>query len=239
MLPLPGGRSFAAAEECDVIRAVIFDLDETLITRREAIRAFIRDQYGRYRAALAGISESAYVARFLDLEQNGVIGKDVVYPALVRSLGIAGVGADELLEDYRKIYPGFAVANPGAVETIKAIRERGLKTGVLTNGNARVQEAKLSAIGVAGLLDAVVISESAGLKKPDPAIFRLAADRLGVPLESCLFVGDNPETDIVGAATIGMQTAWFRNGATWPDGLLPRADVDIDSLEEVLHIPGR
>ena len=221
-----------------MLKAVFFDLDETLITRAAAIRAFIADQYRRYRTELNDLTEAVFTGHFLDIEQNGRIGKDVVYPALVRDLGITGVSADTLLADYRKIYPEFAITNPGAVETIKALRQANFKVGLLTNGNVVVQNGKIDVIGIRPLLDTIVISEGVGLKKPDPAIFKLAATNLNEPPEACLFVGDNPEVDIIGAAAANMQTAWFRNGEAWPMGLTPRANIDIDSLAEVLPYCG-
>jgi putative hydrolase of the HAD superfamily len=222
-----------------VIKAVLFDLDETLIVRAGAIRAFIAGQYRRYADRLGGIGAEDYAARFLAMEDNGRIPKEQLYPAFVTAMGITGVGPDELLEDYRRYYPECAVLNPGARETIAALRAEGRRTGVISNGNARVQLAKLAATGLRELLDTVVVSEAVGLRKPDPAIFRLATENLGIAPDQALFVGDNPEVDIVGAAGAGLQTAWFRNGLTWPTGLLPRADADIDGLEEILHLPGR
>lgn len=222
-----------------MIKAVVFDLDETLILRSGAIRAFIKDQYARFASALGGIGEADYGARFLEMEKNGVIGKDIVYPEFVRALGITGVSSDTLLADYRKNYANFVDPSPGAVETVRALHRSGMKTGILTNGNAQVQNAKIDALGLRGMLDTIVISEAVGLRKPDPAIFALTAADLGLDAGSALFVGDNPEVDIVGAANAGLQTAWFRNGATWPVGLLPKADVDIDRIDEVLHYPGR
>jgi putative hydrolase of the HAD superfamily len=221
-----------------VLKAIFFDLDETLITRAAAIRAFIADQYQRYRAQLGNVTEAAFANRFLDIEDNGRIGKHLVYPALVKALGITGVSPETLLEDYRKIYPGFAITNPGALETLKALRQASFKVGILTNGNEVVQNGKIDVIGIRPLLDAIVISEAVGLKKPDPAIFRLAAEKIGEAPEACLFVGDNPEVDVVGAAGVKMQTAWFRNGEAWPEGLTPRADIDIDKLAEVLPYCG-
>ncbi|HVW92965.1 MAG TPA: HAD family hydrolase [Devosia sp.] len=222
-----------------MIRAVLFDLDETLIIRAGAIRAFIAGQYERFASRLGGIDAAIYQSRFLDMEDNGRIAKDVLYPDFVAALGIKDVSAAELLEDYRAIYPSCAVLNDGAKETVEAIHARGLPLGVISNGNERVQLAKLKSIGLIDLLQTVVISEAVGLRKPDPAIFHLAADRLGIPPGETLYVGDNPEVDVVGAAQAGLQTAWFRNGQPWPDGLLPRADVDIDSLGELLHFPGK
>ncbi len=222
-----------------MIKAVLFDIDETLILRSGAIRAFIKNQYSRFAPKLGGLSEADYTGRFLEVEQNGVIAKHIVYPELVQQLGITGVDSDTLLEDYRVNYANFASPSPGAIDTVRALHAEGLRTGVLTNGNVQVQNAKIDAIGLRDVFDVVVISEGVGLKKPDPAIFALALDKLGVPAAETLFVGDNPEVDIVGAAAAGLQTAWFRNGATWPNGLLPRADVDIDRVDEVLHYSGK
>lgn len=222
-----------------MIKAVLFDLDETLILRSGAIRAFIADQYRRFAADLGGIDGRTYADRFLDMEDNGRIPKDRLYPEFVAALGITGVAAGTLLEDYRSRYPSFASPAPGAVETVRALHAEGVRTGILTNGNERVQQAKIDAIGLRDVLDTIVISEAVGLKKPDKAIFRLATDRLGMAPAATLFVGDNPETDIVGAAQAGLQTAWVRNGGIWPAGLLPRANADLDRLDEVLGLVGR
>ncbi len=139
------------------------------------------------------------------MEKNGVIPKDVVYPAFVKELGITGVSSDTLLEDYRENYADFVRRRaPGAVETVRALREAGVKTCILTNGNVRVQNAKIDALGIRGLLDTIVISEDVGLRKPDPAIFALTLTELGVDAPSTLFVGDNPEVDVVGAANAGL-----------------------------------
>ncbi|MEO8882160.1 MAG: HAD family hydrolase [Devosia sp.] len=222
-----------------MIKAVVFDLDETLILRSGAIRAFIKDQHARFASSLGGIRKAEYSARFLEMEKNGVVGKDVVYPQFVKALGITGVSSDTLLADYRKNYANFVDPSPGAIETVRALHRSGMRTGILTNGNAQVQNAKIDALGLRDVLDTIVISETAGLKKPDPAIFALTVADLGVDAGSTLFVGDNPEVDIVGADNAGLQTCWFRNGTTWPAGLLPKADVDIDRLDEVLRYPGK
>ena len=222
-----------------MIGAVLFDLDETLIGRAGAIRSFINDQYEHFERRLNGIDAATYTRRFLVMEDNGRIAKDKLYPAFVAALGITGVSAEALLEDYRTRYPTYARFNPGARETLERVRADGARTGILSNGNVEVQNGKIDALGIRDLLDTVVISEDVGLSKPDPAIFLLAVNNLNVDPESALFVGDNPQADIVGAVNAGLQTLWYRNGATWPKGLNPRADADIDHLEEVLRYPGK
>jgi putative hydrolase of the HAD superfamily len=74
------------------------------------------------------------------------------------------------------------------------------------------------------------------VRKPDRAIFLHAAQRLGVEPSGCLFVGDNPVADILGAHACGMRTAWLANRSKWPDELSPRPDAVISTLDEVLPL---
>lgn len=217
-------------------RAVLFDLDETLIARHDAIRDFIGRQYTRFADRLAPLSAYEYTTAFLWLEENGHVDKQRLYPRLVADLAITGVTADALYADYRAGYPGLARLTPGARETVEALRRDGLATGIVSNGHTDVQTAKLAATGLDALMDIVVVSEAAGLRKPDPAIFELACRRLGIDLRDGLFVGDNPTADIAGAGRAGLRTAWVRNGADWPVGVAPHPDAEIDRLEEVLRL---
>ena len=78
--------------------------------------------------------------------------------------------------------------------------------------------------------------------KPEPLLFRMALERLGCAPESCLMIGDRPDTDIAGAARLGMPTALVRSGRfapgePWPEGL-PRADWDVVDLDELAEVLG-
>lgn len=73
--------------------------------------------------------------------------------------------------------------------------------------------------------------------KPERLLFEMAMERLGAQPEDCIMIGDRPDTDIAGAAALGMHTALVRSGrylpgVPWPDGI-PRPDWDVDSLEEL------
>jgi putative hydrolase of the HAD superfamily len=220
-----------------IVKAVLFDLDETLIQRHAAIRNFIASQYARFAGALAPLTAENYAATFLELEDEGRADKAVVYPAVVEALRISGVSSDALLADYRARYPSFAVLNPGALETLQALHASGVKLGIVTNGNGVVQNGKIDATGFRPLLDCVVISELVGLRKPDAAIFNLAASQLGVTAADCMFVGDNPEIDVVGSTAAGMRGVWFRAGAIWPS-TLPAPRFVIEALPECLALVG-
>ncbi len=93
-------------------------------------------------------------------------------------------------------------AFPDAVPTLCALRERGLRIGVVSDTGFDLRPA-LDLLGLSPLLDTVVLSYEYGLCKPDPAVFRTACARLGVSPARTLMVGDNPLTDS-GAVSAGM-----------------------------------
>jgi putative hydrolase of the HAD superfamily len=204
-----------------MLEAVLFDLDETLVDRQAAIRAFLPDQYMRFAERLPGLSAARYTAAFLALEEGGMVDKSRLYPRLADELGLMAGSAELLLADFRATYPGFAALSAGALETLAALRRRGLGLGIVSNGQTVVQSAKIAATGLLAAVDKVVISESVGLRKPDRLIFELAARRLDTEPGRCLFVGDNPEADVKGAEDAGMCGVFYGEAASWPEALPP------------------
>jgi putative hydrolase of the HAD superfamily len=94
---------------------------------------------------------------------------------------------------------------PGAAETLRELRERGLRLGVVANWDCALPE-QLERLGLDGLVDTVVTSARAGVAKPDPAIFELALNELGVPADRALHVGDE-QIDEDGARAAGLAFA--------------------------------
>jgi putative hydrolase of the HAD superfamily len=83
----------------------------------------------------------------------------------------------------------------------------------------------------------IVVSDSVGARKPDPAIFHAATARIGIVPAHILVVGDHPTADIAGAARAGMQTAWLRRGREWlAHSVEPVPDVIVDALDELLWL---
>ncbi|MFF5057270.1 HAD family hydrolase [Micromonospora sp. NPDC000663] len=88
---------------------------------------------------------------------------------------------------------------------------------VVCNGTVRVEEAKIRRTGLDRYVADWVISEEAGVSKPNPRIFALAAQRVRMPLRGAWVVGDSPEADIGGAAAVGLPSVWLHRGRTWSD----------------------
>jgi HAD superfamily hydrolase (TIGR01509 family) len=96
------------------------------------------------------------------------------------------------------------VAYPDAQSTLEELRRGGLKLGVLSNCGWDVRR-NLEHLGLAAYFDAFTLSCEHGMAKPDPALFTLSCERLGLPPTEVLMVGDNPTVD-GGAASAGMPT---------------------------------
>jgi len=128
---------------------------------------------------------------------------------------------------------------PEAVAVLWALRLRGLRTAVLSDCTHELP-ALMPRLPIAPLLDATVFSVEEGVCKPDPGIYRSACERLGVPPDECLYVGDGGSRELTGASAVGM-TAVRLAAPDLADHLVFAADVDwrgatIDELVGVLDV---
>jgi putative hydrolase of the HAD superfamily len=222
-----------------MISAVLFDLDETLLDRTRSLRAFLADQYRRYAGRLGAVSGEIWCGRFIELDARGLVHKSIVYPAILKEFAGDRSAADALLADYREQCCRHARAIPGMLDVLRELRSRGISLALVTNGETEFQQRHIHALGLDHLIDAVLISEAEGLRKPSRALFHRAAERLGVLPAHCLFVGDNPTVDVLGAHAAGMQTAWFGVASDWPADLPPLPGVVITTLADLLRITER
>ena len=129
---------------------------------------------------------------------------------------------------YRQLTP-FDDVGPG-LEAVKAL---GVRTAILSNGEAAMLQPLVAAGGLGGLIDEILTVEALQTYKPSPVVYTSAAGRLGVPPESLTFVSANP-WDVCGAAAAGLRTCWLRrNAAEPPDELGVRPAHVIGSMSEL------
>ena len=102
--------------------------------------------------------------------------------------------------------------------------------GVLTNGY-KYQHEKMKRSGVGNLAPFYIVSGDFGCHKPCKEVFIEASKKINLPCEEILFVGDTAETDIIGAQSVGMKTAWIRMGRSYP--LENKPDFEIDHVKDL------
>jgi putative hydrolase of the HAD superfamily len=201
-----------------VTRAVLFDLDDTLFDHRGASRAALAEVHRRH--APAGDFEvfEQHHARILEeLHLEVLAGRrgldDARRERFRRVFEAVGVRLDEPEADavaaaYRAGYVPSWRAVDGAVDLVAAIRPHA-RIGIISNNLIEETRDKLVFCRLAPMIDTVVVSGDEGISKPDPRIFQVALERLGVTPEEAVMFGDSWAADIVGAARAGIRTVWF------------------------------
>ena len=218
-----------------VLRAVLFDLDDTLYPEID----FARSGFAAVAAALearfavpAGTARAALAAA-LDAHGRGqTIDRALAALGIAVAPGLIG----ELVAVYRSHAPRLAL-HPDAIRALDRLRRRGLALGVVTDGDPAVQRAKAAALDLARWIGHLRCTwdDGAERQKPHPQAFTRALAALHVAGDEAAYVGDNPAKDFVGARGLGLHTVRLRRG---PHGDAVAAAghaaaVDIASLDEL------
>ena len=211
------------------MKAVVFDLDGTLLNRDESVKKFIYSQYDKFNRLLGNIPKDKYTSRFLELDNHGYVWKDKVYQQLVGECEIINISWKELLHDYICTFKHHCVPYPNLISMLEDLKRMNLKLGMITNGNGQFQMNNVKALGIEKYLDTILVSEWEGIKKPDPEIFNRAMKQLNVLPKESIFVGDHPENDVKAARNVGMIGVWKRNSQRTHI----EADIIINDLAEL------
>lgn len=139
-------------------------------------------------------------------------------------------------EPLRKI----AKAEPNIAETLTALKQSGLKLGIVSNTfvNRYCLDKHLEQLGILEFFSVRVYSCEFDFRKPDPRIFKVAAERIGEAFENILFVGDHIKNDVEAATTIGMQAALIAKSASIAQKI-PKGAWRINRLAELPSLIGK
>ncbi len=217
-----------------MIKAVLFDLDNTLIDfmkmkkmcieaassamadsglkmSKEEIEKELYKVYDRY-----GIEYERVFQKFL--KTKGRIDYKILASAIIA---------------YRKVKASFLTPYPGVEKTLLKLKEKRLKLGIITDAPKLNAWMRLVSLGITEYFDIVICSGKN--KKPHSLPFRKALKSLDVKAEEALMVGDWPERDVLGAKKIGMKTCFAKYGYT-KGKIKSGADYEIENVEDLLKI---
>jgi 2-haloacid dehalogenase len=214
------------------IRACVFDAYGTLFDVHSAV--------GRHRARLAGAADAVsalwrtkqleytwlrtLMGHYVDFWQ--ITGDALDYALETHEIGDAG-----LREDLMAAYLTLD-SYPEVPEVLAALRGRGFKLAILSNGSPRMLAAAVDSAGLGELLDASLSVDSLRSYKPLPAVYQLACDRLGVTRAQISFQSSNA-WDAAGAAAFGMNVAWINRFGQRAERLPGKPAAELHTLSEL------
>ncbi len=191
-------------------KAVIFDFDDTLQDRTAAFLGVARQLLSRHMQAVDAERLENYAQQLCVENNGGYVDYSTFFHEFIKRWPFnKDVTGEQLLWEYHRLFPLHSALYPETFAVLKALRRRGYRIGIITNGNPLLQNRKLDVTGMRLYTDLAIISGDEGIHKPHPELFRRAAARLGVAPENCVYVGDHPINDIQGAASAGMQAIYL------------------------------
>ena len=220
-----------------MIRAIVFDLDNTLTD-------FMRMKEAAISAAIDGMIDAGFRLSPPELRERvnqiyreqGLEFQRVFDELLQREFGevdpkilASGIVA------YRRARESTLVLYPHADMTLLELLRRGIRLGVVSDAPRLQVWMRLCGLGLQHVFDAVVTFDDTGERKPAPAPFREVLRRLGVDPHEAMMIGDWAERDVVGARSLGMKTVFARYGDTF-DTKVSGADYDVDDVFELVGI---
>ncbi len=194
---------------------IVFDLDETLVNRRDSLDAYAPLLWEHFRDN-SMVDKGAFLSVFHDLDGNGRVPREVFFAKLSVS-AFDGVEPGDIAAHFREFAWQKPLLFEGVIDFVQELKVGGYAIGVVSNGGSHSQNSKLKNSGLAPCIDAAVISEEFGAKKPDSSIYREIAARLQIDINSSWFVGDDPISDVVGPSRLGFTTAWVERYLPWPE----------------------
>jgi 2-haloalkanoic acid dehalogenase type II len=213
------------------IRGILFDLDFTLVDNDVGWRQLWPSVAARFAERYPGFDPDEFQSRsyeFADGHYELLLRGDIDYDTYRRDYVRHGLEPWGELDD--ELFAAYSDARTrsvdlielfeDAVETIRGLRARGLKIGILTNGPSELQRRKLRRIGIEDEVDAVAVSEEIGASKPDPQAYERAVAMLGLEADEVAMVGDHVVNDVAGALAAGLAAAvWVeRRPGELPEG---------------------
>jgi putative hydrolase of the HAD superfamily len=229
----------------DQVKAIIFDIDDTLFDRAAAQQRIFTEFRNKYDELFEDIDHHMLATIYYEADRlageyfySGNIS-DLIYEKrfelFLTMMGLETDFAKEMAEFYLSLYNGIESAVDNSKKVVSKLSEK-YKLGIISNGLAETQYRKLDSLGMKNSFQCILISEETGILKPESKIFWQAAEKLGCQVNECLYVGNSYNGDVVGSKEAGMLACWYNPQKARPVQMIIQPDYEITRLDELLEI---
>lgn len=217
-------------EPVDKIKAVIFDVDETLVDRKAALILLFEYFIDKYAEdyPYEG-SREELIDYMVKIDENGYSGLEKFFRNLQKRWKLPHTVV-EFIKERNDIFGGLTVPLPDMYEVLECLKGR-YKLGIITNGYSSVQREKIRKVNIANYFNDIIVSGEQPFAKPDPRIFKLSCKNLGVMPKEAVFVGDYYPNDIAGAMRAKIKPIWISSD---PDEHKEYRGIRVERLKDIL-----
>lgn len=218
-----------------LIKAVLFDLDQTLIDFMKMKKLCCEEAIDAMIDAGLKVKKEKAMKMLFNLYKNHGIEDQTIFQKFLKK--VTGSVDYRILSHailaYRKVRNRFLMPYPKVKYVLNKLRKE-RKLAIVSDAPKLQAWLRLSTMNIDKYFDVVVALEDIGKIKPSPLPFKAALRKLKVKADECLMVGDYPQRDILGAKRLGMQTCLAKYGQVKKGNV--KADFEIDSIEELLEV---
>lgn len=217
------------------IKGVVFDLDHTLYDRDTADRETMGRYFDEYRALFSKDCTRENAREGMVWAEHAFAHRGwarIVEGLTERGVFVSPPETSAFCDYFQESYIASAKLFPFVLPTFERLKGMGMKLGLITNGREARQRRKIAALGLADAFDLILHGSAPDTAKPLPARFNEMAERLFIPAESLMYVGDNPKNDVEGSRQAGYVPVWVRT-MPWDFPEFARAPFEVDGIDEL------
>lgn len=198
-----------------MIKALIFDMDNTIIDRQKAFKEGVNNLLHRY------FSDEDLINKMADdiitWDKGGTVERIDTFTYLVDKYQITSFTPKQLESDWSSVSGSSCYLFDDVRETLEKLHKK-YKIAILSNGHIESQRRKLKTIDIDDLIDYSLIADEYICWKPDPRIYIYTCEKLGCKPDECVYIGDNYKIDVIGSSNAGLTPIFVnRTNENHPD----------------------
>lgn len=237
------------------LKAVFFDLDETLIKNNIPVRQLFPKVFFDFQDVIGLANRTAFFevlqhevkGLWMRMFDSNICPEQQLTTCFIKALNNTHALpptavprlAKNMVAHFFKLGSFNVELHPGAIETLEGLKQKGIIIGIVTNGMETLQMGKIKRLELNKHIDNLTISAEARAHKPAKEIFHLALSRANVDAEQAWFVGDHITNDVSGAVRAGLHSIYYNPQNLHVEksfvGVVERPDYTINHLTEVLE----
>ncbi|MER2496211.1 HAD family hydrolase [Vibrio neptunius] len=223
-----------------MIKAIYFDLDNTLVDRNASIDKFAHHFVDVFSADLQESCPVLVSSIVKEQDNGGYLPSDSKYSKIFQAIGcelsiqldwVNSQRPEKLSEFWKTAFSKCTVEMKGAADLVEYLHQQKYHLGVISNGAEKSRLSTIEATSFGHLFSQVVSSEKFGISKPEPSIFKCTASQANFEAHECIYIGDHPIKDVLGASRAGLRAVWLKGFHDEID--FPQDTVIVNNLDAV------